>query len=667
MKKNTIFLLMGAATLITASSCSDFLTEKPRASLNTEYFKSVDGVNSGLTSVYSSLRGLYGQEGQQAQTIVGTDEATFGGDGGASNLNNYGATYFNNGGAFWGTGTFTPINTCNAIVQFGAGVGRGDLIAEARFLRAHLYYLIANHYGGAPLDLGAGKLAYNTVPTTNSTRNSAIEVYQSVVDDLTYAFNNLPVTTSSVGRATKAAAAHFLAKTYLTIANYYQYDFTNELSMGGTGSGSRISGNASLLNSQTYTPSVTKPDSAQKYYGLALQYAEELITNAASYGCGLLTKFEDVNKQFNESSSEVLFSVQHTNDNSYTYDESSAANYSFHSNASNWFHCCYYEAHAKFKNGGGTPLARSVEYGRGWRRFVPTKHLLNDVFTDKANDSRYFASFNSEYIANKNGLTSANKLDPTKIGVSAGCVNELNNTCKVGDLVMYLPGYEVSVSYDTTAKTATVTYIDSVPSVIKAKIQAAANAGARIWSPSEYTPNFFPTCNKFMDQNRADKNDCSHRPYIVAKLSETYLIAAEAALMTNDKPKAFGYIKTLRERAAVGSLVAQASGEATAKANIMAGLSAANVDLDLILAERSRELCLEQLRWFDLVRTDKLIDYVHTKKWNYYYVTSTRTAEQNAVAADNIRRFHYLHAIPKEQTDRMTDSTYIRGYQNPGY
>ena len=66
------------------------------------------------------------------------------------------------------------------------------------------------------------------------------------------------------------------------------------------------------------------------------------------------------------------------------------------------------------------------------------------------------------------------------------------------------------------------------------------------------------------------------------------------------------------------------------------GHVAADLDLDFILAERARELFGEGHRWFDLVRFDKLVEYVRAR---------------NAEAAPNIQDFHTLRPIPQSQID----------------
>jgi hypothetical protein len=76
----------------------------------------------------------------------------------------------------------------------------------------------------------------------------------------------------------------------------------------------------------------------------------------------------------------------------------------------------------------------------------------------------------------------------------------------------------------------------------------------------------------------------------------------------------------------------------------------ANVTLDFILDERARELGGEQLRWFDLKRTGKLL---------------TRVQALNPDAAVNIKPYHVVRPIPQSQIDAVSNKSSFT--QNPGY
>jgi hypothetical protein len=93
---------------------------------------------------------------------------------------------------------------------------------------------------------------------------------------------------------------------------------------------------------------------------------------------------------------------------------------------------------------------------------------------------------------------------------------------------------------------------------------------------------------------------CSMHDVIVARLGEAYLIAAEAYLKSNKSEEAANMINKLRKRPGT---IKEGYAESM-------NVSAADVNIDFILDERARELAGEYVRWTDLKRTHKLIEYV---------------------------------------------------------
>ena len=79
-------------------------------------------------------------------------------------------------------------------------------------------------------------------------------------------------------------------------------------------------------------------------------------------------------------------------------------------------------------------------------------------------------------------------------------------------------------------------------------------------------------------------------------------------------------------------------------------ITPAQVTLDFILDERSRELFGEWQRWHDLVRTGSLVRRV--KEWN-------------PEAGPFIQNYHALRPIPQSQIDRVVEGPPFP--QNPGY
>lgn len=91
---------------------------------------------------------------------------------------------------------------------------RDQRIAEMKFLRAHGHFLLKRLYKNIPfaVDESMSPEEYNNLENTCYTND---EGWQLIIDDFTYAFNHLPAVQSEVGRPNRAAAAAYLAKTYL--------------------------------------------------------------------------------------------------------------------------------------------------------------------------------------------------------------------------------------------------------------------------------------------------------------------------------------------------------------------------------------------------------------------------------------------------------------------
>jgi hypothetical protein len=123
-------------------------------------------------------------------------------------------------------------------------------------------------------------------------------------------------------------------------------------------------------------------------------------------------------------------------------------------------------------------------------------------------------------------------------------------------------------------------------------------------------------------------NAPSIRPVIVWTLSETYLIAAEAAYNMGQPGVALGYINTVRERAAypTGNKAAM-------------DVTVNDLSQDFILNERSRELCGQMTRWWDLVRTHQLLPRV---------IAHNSDGRNNIVPRDTLR------PIPQAQMQSVT-------------
>lgn len=126
------------------------------------------------------------------------------------------------------------------------------------------------------------------------------------------------------------------------------------------------------------------------------------------------------------------------------------------------------------------------------------------------------------------------------------------------------------------------------------------------------------------------------RDYMYMRLGETYLIAAEALMMQGKLDEATYYFNILRKRAEFPG------GEEIPL------ITPDELDIDMILDERGRELAGELHRWPDLKRTGKLVE---------------RVKMYNPNGAANIKEYHNLRPIPQSQIDRTKNEF----PQNDGY
>lgn len=128
----------------------------------------------------------------------------------------------------------------------------------------------------------------------------------------------------------------------------------------------------------------------------------------------------------------------------------------------------------------------------------------------------------------------------------------------------------------------------------------------------------------------------STRDIILARLGETYLVAAEAYLKAGVPANGLARLNEVRRRAGVTNA------------------TAAEFNIDYILDERARELVGEYKRWFDLKRTGTLV--VRASAYNY------RIKAANFVGVDG--QLKILRPIPQTALDLNQNKDFP---QNPGY
>ena len=152
--------------------------------------------------------------------------------------------------------------------------------------------------------------------------------------------------------------------------------------------------------------------------------------------------------------------------------------------------------------------------------------------------------------------------------------------------------------------------------------------------PFFFNERLFPTIAKFFDPKRPSiQHEQGSRDWFLMRLADALLLRAEARFKNGNLDGAAADINVVRTRAVKPGKIAAME------------ISAADVTLDRILLERAFELDAEQVRWFDLARTGKLVEYVT----NY---NAQSHVGGTLAGAPNIKPYHIHKPIPQAQSDR---------------
>jgi hypothetical protein len=614
IKIYTVSLLLISAAILSVFSCSRKLNETPYTVNTVAMFQSAQGIQLAVNSVFSNLRYIYGPEGANIVGDLGTD-MWWGNGGGATaayQMSSYTFDYTDGSITTPWNRCFNSINMCNGIITWApsiAGIDTANIIAQARFLRALNYLYLVAYFGAIPVDLGSGEWAFNASNFSGFNRLPMADVltkdWNGIISDLTYATKNLPDQRPAAAfRLSKAAAYALLAKAYIF---------------------------------KGYSANAESPDWQNAYNA-----ATELINNQAKYGVALQQNYADVVAENKDYNSEILFAVERIPGNDVDNESSTTGNPATSGgkdvNASNDYNTRYDATSAPIANPTGStayknPCAtRTPLYGRPMRVICPTNFLFNTLFADKTNDSRFDGTFNTVFL------------------------------CTVQTTTAYQPGSDYTGTFTYNVGDTAIVFAHSIAeynTLVAAQLHVPKPY--RVISPAEmqgingtYLGSagadlvLFPSMKKYWDSKKPGFNEGGGRPYPVLKMSEVYLLAAEAAMKMGNTTQAASFLNVLRTRAAYrpGLSAADLSTRVAAMQ-----ITAAQVNLDFILDELGRELAGESTRWANLAMRGQLVN---------------RVKLYNPPAAPNIQDFMVLRPIPKSQLDNLTVPN-SNQYQNPGW
>jgi starch-binding outer membrane protein, SusD/RagB family len=662
--KFLIPLVIIAAVLFITSSCKkSFLNENLTTARTTDFYKTDAGILQLAVGTYYQVFNVpENGEWYFAAANYGTDEFHVGGDPSNSPWNNYDQTFnpgLTSNGNLQGINVqwdalYTGIGDANLLVENARNststsvAVKSTSLGEGLFMRAYNYLRLVSQYGAVPLV---------TNPTTSVslefTRATPEDVFKQIIIDLDSAHNLLP-NSGGPYHITKDAAAHYLAKAYLS--------------------------RASEINSSWNTSTVTSDLTS------AAALCDEVIANhPLAPDFKSLWNFTGINSA-NETLPEVILSAQFTNDVTTNLGNG---------NTQHLYFVSRYDIQDQ--------MARDLTGDRPFSRMASTYYDYH--LYDMVNDSRFWKSFRT-----KSAINGAKPVAPNvqgDLGImfvidQPGDTRfPLSKICKgtSGTLVADVNG---------TGRPIPTTYV-AYPN--------GATADGALNTDLTTAYQAYPSLSKYLDGSRNSLNDVvGHRDFILARSAETYLMAAEIKIRLakagqGSYADALPYINAVRTRAeyvngedraayndggnTLQSKSLQPAGVANSfypgnsyyESNDIPVTTAASSSLAitdvgslpaqdeyvinslglsdpydrmlcLVLDERSRELMGEYHRWEDLSRTNTLV---------------ARAKAFNPEAAPNIKDNNNLRPIPQSFLDGIQSNGAAltaaekQAMQNPGY
>ena len=271
-----------AASMLSLTSCGDFLDEDPKGQLNPDTFYTIEeDYTAGVNTLYDKVNQtqswtnpMYPQwQGDDITANPGSNKQA------CAALDAFDSDGANKGVTEAWTQHYTVIKTANLIIE-GSEKFPDDkakiatALGNAHFWRAYSYYYLVRVFGKLPIITKTNIEQFDAQP-------SEIEkVYELIVQDLKDAINELPTGYDKEPArlfgvdvwATKQAAQSTLAAVYMSMAGY-------------------------PLNKGT------------EYYKLAAELAKDVITNNGTYGFILNQDWKDVYSMGNNYNMETVLGI----------------------------------------------------------------------------------------------------------------------------------------------------------------------------------------------------------------------------------------------------------------------------------------------------------------------------------------------------------------------
>ena len=271
-----------AASMLTLTSCGDFLDEDPKGQLNPDTFYTIeDDYIAGINTLYDKVNQtqswtnpMYPQwQGDDITANPGSNKQA------CAALDAFASDGGNKGVADAWTQHYSVIKTANLIIE-GSEKFPGDktkiaaALGNAHFWRAYSYFYLVRVFGKLPI------ITKTNIDQFNAAPEEIEKIYELIVKDLKDAINELPTKYENEPShlfgvdvwTTKQAAQATLSAVYMSMAGY-------------------------PLNKGT------------EYYKLAAEQAKAVIDGNGSYGFILNPEWKDVYSMGNNYNMETVLGI----------------------------------------------------------------------------------------------------------------------------------------------------------------------------------------------------------------------------------------------------------------------------------------------------------------------------------------------------------------------
>ena len=482
---------------------------------------------------------------------------------------------------------------------------------EARFMRSYNYWWLVEWFGDIEM-----RTKPTSTPVYTAYRTDRKVIYDEVIiPDAEAATKLLPIQpyNGEVGRSTKKAAYALLARVCLTRAQY----------------------------------ETAGSSEARAFYQKAYDAAKYVMDNQASLGISLYSTYDEIwQAKNNKTNSEYLWVVTHSSNS--TLNKQSGNPNRLH----------MYFSPRLLNRFGNVQNATNWEYPRESVLLCPTYYLLN-LYADW--DLRYDVLFQEEFPVSADSYT----WDEAAVTNYMAPAALQGKTIKKGDLGLKVTRKTVTDAEREAAAQQGYVLLgaNNVYDLRAGKVTSMGGARIRDLNPDDiggvptttFVATSYPRFRKYRIWDRdpngtflltAANAQVGFADVPIFRYAEMPLIAAECQMQMGNTAEAANIINDETKGIRTSRILKAGHNASEMK------VSASDMTIEWFLEERARELCGEWLRWFDLKRTHKMVEYFK--------------GHNPAMRGDEpVDEHNYLWPIPTSFLDKLENATEFG--QNPGY